>query len=169
MIIHNLHKVICTFIDGKAIKNEFLEDVFRFLLIAFGEPLARDTKWAYLDCRLGWWALRKSVEWSVKSQSVWSRSETQTSFWLLAKWSRFLAKQTQRTHFFCLLFLVTIVEDNHEHRWKSIVGANNKVNAPRHERNVKTDYNFPLGMIGYFYRLTHPDMLAAKIAIHKLL
>ena len=38
-------------------------------------------------------------------------------------------KQTQRTHFFCLLFLVTIVEDNHEHRWKSIVGANNKVKA----------------------------------------
>ena len=44
MTIRNLHKVICTFIDGKAIKNEFLEDVFRFLLIAFGEPLARDTK-----------------------------------------------------------------------------------------------------------------------------
>ena len=61
----------------------------------------------YLDCRLGWWALRKSAERSVKNQSVWSWSETEASFWFLAQWSRFLAKQTQRTHFFCLLFLVT--------------------------------------------------------------
>ena len=39
MTIRNLQKVICTFIDGKAIKNEFHEDVFRFLLIAFGDTL----------------------------------------------------------------------------------------------------------------------------------
>ena len=39
MTIRNLYKVICTFSGGKAIKNEFLEDVFRFLLIALGDTL----------------------------------------------------------------------------------------------------------------------------------
>ena len=99
------------FVNAK--KRIFSKTDFVFLLIAFGEPLARETKWAYLDCRLGWWALRKSVERSVKSQSVWSRfagsrlkrnSQKTASFWLLAKWNWFLAKQTQRTWFFVYFF-----------------------------------------------------------------